>query len=68
MQHDDDVKFDELYFADVLQKRLKVMDAAAISLAMDNNKKILVFDLNIPGNIKNAICGAKVGTVIKGDE
>jgi uridylate kinase len=67
MQHDDAVKFNELTFADVLQKRLKVMDAAAISLAMDNNKKILVFDLNIPGNIKKAICGDKVGTVIKGD-
>ncbi len=68
MQHDDAEKFDELSFSDVLQKRLKVMDAAAISLAQDNNKKILVFDLNIPGNIKNAICGDKVGTVIRGDE
>lgn len=67
MLHDDALKFEELSFAEVLQKRLKVMDAAAISLAMDNNKKILVFDLNIPGNIKKAICGEKVGTVIKGD-
>lgn len=67
VQHADAVKFTELTFSDVLQKRLKVMDAAAISLAMDNNKKILVFDLNIPGNIKNAICGKQVGTVIKGD-
>lgn len=67
MLHDDAVKFESLTFAEVLQKRLKVMDAAAISLAMDNNKQMLVFDLNIPGNIKNAICGAKVGTVITGD-
>ena len=67
MLYNDAVKFNELTFADVLQKRLKVMDAAAISLAMDNNKKILVFDLSIPGNIKKAICGDQVGTVIKGD-
>ncbi len=61
---DDAVKFDTLNYSEVLQRRLKVMDSAAISLAMDNNKKILVFNMNIPGNIKKAICGEKVGTLI----
>ena len=61
---DDAVKFDSLTYAEVLQRRLKVMDSAAISLAMDNDKKILVFNMNIPGNFKKAICGEKVGTLI----
>jgi len=68
LTHDDAVKFDSLTFTDVLQQRLKVMDSAAISLAMDNNKTILVFDMNIPGNAKKAICGEKIGTLISGDE
>jgi uridylate kinase len=62
----DAIKFDSLNYAEVLKRRLKVMDSAAISLAMDNNKIILVLDLNIPGNIKKAICGEKIGTLISG--
>ena len=64
----DAVKFDSLSYADVLEKRLKVMDSTAISLAMDNNIKIMVFDMNIPGNIAHAVCGRRVGTLIRGDE
>jgi len=40
------------------------MDAAAISLAMDNEKSIMVFNMNTPGNMKNAICGREIGTLI----
>jgi uridylate kinase len=65
--HDDAVKFDELNYSEVLKRRLKVMDSAAISLASDNNKTILVFDMNQPGNIKKAICGKNTGTIIKGE-
>lgn len=68
LKYDDAVKFDKLTFSDVLHRRLKVMDAAAISLAMDNHQKILVFDLNVPGNIKKAVCGKKIGTLISGEE
>lgn len=68
LQHDDAVKFDRLDYGDVLKRRLKVMDSAAISLAMDNKKTILVFNMNIPGNIKKAICGEQIGTLISGDE
>ena len=60
----DAVKFDELTFSDVLQKRLKVMDAAAISLAMDNNLPLRIFDLHTPDNIRRAVCGEDVGTEI----
>lgn len=68
LAHGDAVKFDSLNYSEVLRRRLKVMDSAAISLAMDNNKTILVFDMNIPGNIKRAICGKQIGTLISGDE
>lgn len=61
------VRFDQLTYAEVLSKRLKVMDLTAISLAMDNNLQIMVFNMNTPGNITAAVCGKKIGTIIKGD-
>ena len=68
LKHDDAVKFNELTFREVLERDLKVMDAAAISLAKENNHTLLVFDLSIPGNIERAVCGEQVGTLIKGEE
>ncbi|MBI5556569.1 MAG: UMP kinase [Deltaproteobacteria bacterium] len=62
----DAVKFESLSYEEVLKRRLKVMDSAAISLAMDNSKTILVLNMNIAGNIKKAICGEKIGTLISG--
>lgn len=67
LAHKDAVKFDELTYTEVLHRQLKVMDSAAISLARDNNKAILVFDLNRPGNIRKAICGENTGTIIQGE-
>ncbi|MCK9603894.1 MAG: UMP kinase [Candidatus Omnitrophica bacterium] len=58
-------KFDELKYIDVLKKGLKVMDATAISLCMDNKLPILVFNLNKEGNIKRVITGEKIGTVVR---
>lgn len=66
LKHPDAVKFDTLTYSDVLSRRLKVMDATAISLAMENNIQIMVFNMNIPDNIANAVCGRSVGTIIKG--
>jgi len=60
------VRFDELTYLDVLQKGLKVMDATAVSLCMDNDLPIIVFDLKKPGNIKKVIAGRKVGTIVRG--
>jgi len=51
-------------FMDVLKRGLKVMDATAVSLCMDNNVPIVVFNLNKPGNIKRAVCGELVGTTV----
>ncbi|MCM8783957.1 MAG: UMP kinase [Candidatus Omnitrophica bacterium] len=58
-------KFDVLEYIDVLKLGLKVMDATAISLCMDNHLPIIVFNLNKKGNIKKAILGEKVGTLVK---
>ncbi len=60
------VKYEQLTYLDVLQKDLKVMDATAISLCMDNNLPIIVFNLTIPGNIKKIVLGEKVGTLVTG--
>ncbi len=58
-------KFSSLKFIDVLNKDLKVMDATAISMCMDNNLPIVVFDLTKVGNIKKAVFGQKIGTTVK---
>lgn len=60
------IKYNELSYLEVLQKGLKVMDATAISLCMDNNLPIIVFSLKQPGNIAKAISGKKVGTTVRG--
>ncbi len=57
-------KFDKLNYLEVLQKGLKVMDATAISLCMDNSLPIIVFNLKKSGNIKRIVLGEKVGTVV----
>ncbi|MDD3087040.1 MAG: UMP kinase [Candidatus Omnitrophica bacterium] len=57
-------KFLRLKYIEVLKKGLKVMDATAISLCMDNNLPIVVFNLNKPGNIKRVVLGENIGTVV----
>ncbi len=59
-------KFDSLTYLDVLRKNLRVMDATAISLCMDNNLPIIVFNLNVSGNIKRIVLGETVGTLVTG--
>ncbi len=59
------VKFDELSYIDVLNRGLGVMDSTATSLCMDNNIPILVFGLDDPDNIKRAVQGEKIGTIVK---
>jgi uridylate kinase len=57
-------RFKSLSYIEVLHKRLKVMDATAISLCMENNIPIIVFDLFRKGNIKRVITGEKIGTIV----
>jgi len=59
-------KYDELSYLDVLKKQLKVMDATAISLCMDHQIPIIVFNLKKKGNVKRVVLGEKVGTTVRG--
>lgn len=59
-------KFDELAYIDVLNLGLKVMDNTAISLAMDNDLPIIVFNMEREGNIAAALRGEPVGTIVRG--
>src|SRR4051812_34619999 len=57
-------KFDEISYIKVLEQRLKVMDATAISLCMDNKLPIVVFNLRTAGNLRRVIEGEPVGTKV----
>jgi uridylate kinase len=63
----DAVKISNLSYIDVLKKGLQVMDATAISLCMDNNLPIIVFDLTTEGNIRKVIFGEEIGTIVQGE-
>lgn len=57
-------KYDTLKYIDVLNQGLKVMDSTAISLCMDNNIPLIVFDMMTPGNMKRAALGENIGTYV----
>jgi len=59
-------RYQQLTYIEVLQQNLKVMDSTAISLCMDNRLPILVFSLFEPGNIRRAVMGEPVGTLVHG--
>ena len=61
-------KFDELTYMDVISRELKVMDATSTTLCKDNNIPIVVFSMDIPGNITRAAKGEVVGTIVRGEE
>lgn len=58
-------KFNQISYVEVLNRRLKVMDATAISLCMDNRLPIIVFNLHKRGNIKRIVLGERVGTIVR---
>jgi uridylate kinase len=62
---DDAVMYDKLSYMTVLEKQLKVMDSTAVSLAMDNNMPIVVFNMFIPGNLKKVVTGDRAGTIVE---
>jgi uridylate kinase len=67
MKHKSAKKFKKLTYLNCLQKKLKVMDATAISLCMDNGMPIVVFDLFKHGNIKQVVMGKALGTLVTAD-
>jgi len=64
MEHKDAVKFDKLKYIDVLNRGIKVMDSAAISLCMDNEIDIIVLNMFEEGNVKKVIDGETIGTIV----
>lgn len=63
--YQDSLKFNQLTHQEILKRELQVMDSTASALCHDNNIDIYVFDMNVPGNIKRAIMGEHIGTMIK---
>ena len=59
-------KYDHITYAEALQRRLQVMDSTAFSLCMDNKMPIMVFNMSDSGNIKRAVMGEPVGTLVTG--
>ena len=57
-------KFDQLTYLDVVKKRLKVMDSTAVTLCMDNDLPIVVFNLTVKGNLKRLVLGESIGTIV----
>lgn len=64
VKYKDAKRFYKLDYLDVLKNKLKVMDATAISLCMENDLPIVVFNIKKTGNIKRAVTGQKIGTLI----
>jgi uridylate kinase len=57
-------RFERLDYLEVLQRGLQVMDSTALTLCMDNDLPIIVFDMNVPGNIRRAVSGEPIGTTV----
>jgi uridylate kinase len=66
MTQPDATRYEQVTYLQVLQERLQVMDATAISLCMDNKLPIVVFNLRTPGNIRRVVMGEPVGTIVTG--
>jgi uridylate kinase len=63
-QHPDATRYTRIGYTELLAHRLKALDATAVSLAMDNDMPIVVFDMTRPGNILRAVLGEPIGTLI----
>ncbi|MGQ9476312.1 MAG: UMP kinase [Actinomycetota bacterium] len=62
------VMYSSLNYIEVLQQGLKVMDATAVSLCMDNSLPIVVFNMTVPGNIKKVLFGERIGTIVSSEK
>ncbi|MFO7673706.1 MAG: UMP kinase [Lutibacter sp.] len=60
----DAIKFDSITFKDVLSKGLKIMDTTAFTLSQENNLPIIIFDMNVEGNLEKVISGENIGTKV----
>lgn len=65
MKHPKAKRYDELTFFQVIERDLRVMDATAVTLCMDHNLPLIVFNLKDTGNIKRIVLGQKIGTIVR---
>jgi uridylate kinase len=61
----DAIKYEKLTFLEVIQQGLQVMDSTASTLCMDNDIPLIVFSIMENGNIKRAVLGEKIGTIVR---
>jgi uridylate kinase len=66
--HPNATRYSQIGYTELLSNRLQALDATAVSLAMDNEMPIVVFDMTVPGNIARAVRGERIGTLISGEE
>jgi uridylate kinase len=66
--HPEAQRYSQVGYTELLSNRLQALDATAVSLAMDNEMPIVVFDMTVPGNIARAVRGERIGTLISGKE
>ena len=66
-QYPDAARFDRISYSDAINRRLKVMDLTAMAFCMENNLPIVVFDINVPGNIGRVAEGRPIGTLVTRD-
>lgn len=64
-KHADARRFDSISYKETLDRNLRVMDMTAITMAQENNKPILVFDMNVRGNLRRLLLGEPVATIVK---
>ena len=67
-KHPEAQRYSRIGYTELLSNRLQALDATAVSLAMDNDMPIVVFDMTVPGNIVRAVRGDRIGTLIAGEE
>jgi uridylate kinase len=67
-KHPEAQRYSRIGYTELLSNRLQALDATAVSLAMDNDMPIVVFDMTVPGNIARAVRGERIGTLIAGEE
>src|ERR687896_1681737 len=65
--HPEAQRYSRIGYTELLSNRLQALDATAVSLAMDNEMPIVVFDMTVPGNIARAVRGERIGTLIAGE-
>ena len=64
VKNPDAIRYDAISFTDAIAQQLKVLDSTAFSLCMDNSKPIIVFDMMAPDNIRKALVGERIGTIV----